>query len=169
MRPETLALIGEMKGFRWFESVGMPISGNVARANSWHQAVEFGAKPEWESVQFQVRNLLAYRVNRANYDRFTQWNALVQTINEHVDQIVAEHARPIAQQHKLKKNFENGVAWDLMMACIETEFSDVSRPIFFLHQVLPWYRQGHYPCGWEGPELQPGWEGPMPEGRLIVF
>ena len=169
MRSITNSFIGELQSIPWFLNVGEPTTADVARASSWSQALELAMTPEWESVQFQVRNCLCFCVNRTNYARFTHWNGLVQAINGLIDPIVQKHAKPIAQREELQKNFEDGVAWDLMMACIETEFSDVCAPIFFLNQVLPWYRKGHYPCGWEGPQLQPGWRGPMPPGKLIVF
>lgn len=42
-------------------------------------------------------------------------------------------------------------------------------PMFFVPRLLPVYSAGHFPCGWEGPKLNEGWEGELPNSRLIVY
>ena len=120
------SLIDEFETFSWFQSTGAPVESNVPRATSWVEAVKFSATPEWESVQFQVRNRLSVCVNQTDYARFTQWNTVVPEINRFLEPIIEKYAKPIAQREELKKSFLDGVGWDLMMACLEAEGTQIS-------------------------------------------
>ena len=131
--------------------------------------MEACADTKWESVELQVRNRLNYEVNTLNYDRFVEWNIITIEINKEIDAICDNLFKDLTKRHGLGKRFQECVSWDLTVSCQEIEFSDVYSPVFFLEQVLPWYRNGHFPCGWKGPQLKPGWEGPMPNGTLCVF
>lgn len=169
MNPNTEAILDELKHFPWFQHVGNPVSGGVDRVQTWKQAEAFCETTKWESVELQVGNCLAYRVNRANYDRFLQWNPITMKLNERIDEVLTSVLKELTERCGLGKRFSECVGADITLSCLEAEFSDVCPPIFFLNQVLPWYRNGHFPCGWQGPELKPGWDGPMPTGQLIVF
>lgn len=46
-----------------------------------------------------------------------------------------------------------GAAHEIMLA-------DLDSDLRFFQGLMPWFRQGHWPCGWEG-----SW----PEGRLILW
>ena len=161
--------IDELSQFPWFQHVGDTFEDGVTKANNWREAVKACSTRAWESLQLQVGNHLAYKVNTTAYERFLEWNDSTIEINKRIDAIIEEPVRRYSEKRRLPARFKNCVAWDLTLSCQELEFSDVCRPIFFLDNVLPWYRRGHFPCGWLGPELKPGWEGPMPSGQLIVF
>ena len=169
MNINTQALLDELSRFPWFEHVGEPEEANVVWVRSWSEAVNACKSQKWESVQLQVRNHLSYVVNTKNYDRFLQWNKLTVEMNERIDAVIMNPVKQVTRRFGLAERFAECVAWDITVSCQEVEFSDVCPPIFFLNNVLPWYRRGHIPCGWQGPELPPGWEGPMPQGRLIVY
>ena len=124
---------------------------------------------EWQSVQLQINNHIGVCVNRTDYARFEKWNALIHELKAALLPLVEQYVVPLSKQLNLPKRFELSVRWDLNEICVETEFGDICKPIFFLERVLPWYQAGHFPCGWDGPILKEGWEGPMPAGRLIVY
>jgi len=142
---------------------------DVLWVGSWKEAMTCCEAPQWESVQLQVNNQLAFCVNRANYSRFAAWNPTVAAINAELAPLLQKHVAPVRANYQLSKRFEDSVSWDLMEICIETEFNDICEPIFFLNRVLPWYQGGHFPCGWDGPKLEETWDGVIPPGRLIVF
>jgi hypothetical protein len=123
----------------------------------------------WESVQLQVNNVTAINVNRLNYSRFQSWNSTVAEMHQRITPLIGHHVLPVAAKHKLPQRFQESVLSDLMEICIQVEFGDICPPIYFLDVVWPWYQKGHFPCGWDGPELSCSWEGPMPSGRLAVF
>ncbi len=169
LNSKTLSILDALGQFPWFHQVGQRVERDVVRVDSWDQAVASCETPDWESIQFQVRNRLCNDVNRMNYNRFLEWNEITLEINRRIDEAVLDLLASVTKTHRLSQRFQEGVLWDLTLACQEAEFSDLLPPIFFLNNVLPWYRIGHFPCGWQGPPLRPGWEGSMPKGRLIIY
>jgi hypothetical protein len=65
--------------------------------------------------------------------------------------------------------FYHQVTWDLVGIGMATEYADVYPPLFSVPVLVPWYRAGHFPCGWDGPILDTGWNGEFPPYRLYVF
>jgi hypothetical protein len=169
MRAGTRNRMEEFHSFPWFQNVGRPKSADVLAAQSWDEATKYCSAGEWESVQLQVNNQLATRVNRTDYPRFQNWNPTVANINAKLESLVNERVAPVALRNNLPMRFQQAVAWDLMEICLETEFQDICEPIFFINRVLPWYKKGHFPCGWDGPLLEEKWDGVFPNGLLIVF
>lgn len=169
MRTETETQLASFSDVPWFQNVGVKKSDNVKAASSWREAMSYCKQLQWASVQLQVNNVLGICVNRTDYERYLQWNRLVNEIDETLNRIIEAQILPISRRFQLPKLFRDSVHWDLMEICLETEFSDICEPILFLERVLPWYQAGHFPCGWDGPKLDESWGGPMPEGRLIVY
>ena len=170
MRTETQDIIAALSRSPLFQNVGKRIIGDVKQAASWAEAVRYCKSIEWHSVQLQVNNLLAMSVSLADYSRLEAWrHHILASIHDALVPIVDRHVLPLMELHRLPKAFRDSVEWDLGEICLETEFGDICQPIFFREQVLPWYEAGHFPCGWDGPKLDETWEGPMPEGQLIVF
>jgi hypothetical protein len=169
MNSKTVAILDDLKHFPWFKHVGEHVNDDVVKAEDWKQAEALCKTTVWESVELQVGNCLSYRVNRTNYDRFLQWNPTTLEINERIDEAIRSGLKEVTDRLQLGRRFAECVESDITLSCLEAEFSDLWPPIFFLNHVLPWYRRGHFPCGWQGPELPPGWTDPMPPGKLIVF
>jgi len=169
LNSKTLSILDSLGGLPWFQQVGHRVEGDVVRVCSWDQAMATCGTPDWESIQLQVRNRLCNDVNRIDYDRFSEWNQVTLEINKRIDVAVQDQLACVAGSHRLSRRFLESVLWDLTLSAQEAEFSDLLPPIFFVNNVLPWYRIGHFPCGWQGPRLGPGWDGSMPKGRLIVY
>jgi hypothetical protein len=169
MNEKVETLIYQFTTIPWFAHVGEPIEGNVFQVKSWQEANKACSEDGWEIIHLRVNNMLASRVNQANYDRFKERNPTVKAINERLDKIIQQYVQPVATQFNLGKPFLNSVSWDIMMCCIEEEFSDVTPPVFFLDRILPIYQKGHFACGWRGPFIQSGYDGPMPDARIVVY
>ena len=169
MREETRRLIQGLSEVPWFKHVGKDVDGSVVQVRSWKDAIRTCASIEWRSVQIQVNNLLAIKVSEADYDRFRLFNDVVTEIEEFIFPLVQQIAEPILKEQNLPKRFIESVILDVSEICLEVEYSDIVSPIFFYSRVMPWYGAGHFPCGWDGPMITESWEGPVPNGKVIVF
>jgi len=74
---------------------------------------------EWDSVQLQVNNVVALRVNQSNYARFQKWNPIVVEINAKIDEVVNQRMIPVAEKNNLPKRFVDSVSWDLTEICVQ--------------------------------------------------
>lgn len=135
----------------------------------WQDAVESCASDTWSSVQLQVKNRIAREVRQKSYARSEEWNDIAAELRTGIADIVAASVEPLGKRLGLKPDLQGAVSWDLLMICMETEFSDVIPPMFFVPCLEPIYVAGHFPCGWDGPKLNEGWGGDLPPSRLIVF
>jgi hypothetical protein len=108
-------------------------------------------------------------VRQRSHDRAQEWNGIAAELRRLIAGVVARSVEPVAATFKLELDFRSAVSWDMLLICMETEFSDLVPPMFFVPRLLPVYTAGHFPCGWEGPKLNEGWEGELPNSRLIVY
>lgn len=169
MNARTLQMMQRLESAQWFANIGRPPIGNHRTVQSWEQALGSCTADVWSSVQLQVKNRIARDVRQKNYDRSDEWNGIAAELRKAIATVVANSVEPVAKKFQLKSDFQGAVSWDMLMICLETEFSDVISPIFFVSRLLPIYEAGHFPCGWEGPKLNEGWDGELLDWRLIVY
>ena len=169
MNARTLQMLQKLESFPWFGKVGQPMTGGHLRVESWALAVESCRGDVWGSVQLQLSNCFAREVRQRSYERAEEWNGIAAELRKGIAIIVADSVDPIANKFRLKPDFQGTVAWDMLMICLETEFSDVVSPMFSVPRLEPIYAAGHFPCGWEGPKMNEGWEGTPPASRLFVY
>jgi hypothetical protein len=168
MDRRTRQKLDELAGYPWFETVGEPVAGDVLPVNSWEDAMRLSNGAVWESVQLQVSNRLARQINRRDWPRFSQWNQLVEQVKAAMEPIVQAKVVAVATQHSLPEAFLHCVRWDIMCICLEAEYADLYAPTFFIPQLARWYGVGHFPCGWDGPELDTDLTD-LPPHRLFVY
>lgn len=169
MNQRTAEKLSELKSFPWFVNVGKAAGGDYLAVRNWNEAVELSAAEVWSSVQHQVKNRIADEVTQRNYKRSEEWNGIAAELRREIAAIVATSVEPLEKKLHLKPDFRGAVFWDMLGICIETEFSDLLPPMFFVPRLQPIYAAGHFPCGWEGPKLKEGWQGELPNSRLIVY
>lgn len=162
-------MMQRLECLQWFGNVGQPIDGAGLAVHTWRQAVDSSASDVWSSVQLQVKNRIARDVRQRSHDRAQEWNGIAAELRGSIAGVVARSVEPVAVTFKLEPDFRSAVSWDMLLICMETEFSDLVPPMFFVPRLLPVYTAGHFPCGWEGPKLNEGWEGELPHSRLIVY
>jgi hypothetical protein len=165
----TTQKLTELDSFAWFTKVGQPFDGNSLLIRGWQEAVESSSSEIWSSVQHQVKNHMADEVARKNYARFEEWNVVAEKIRKVITVIFNKRIDPVVKQFRLKSDFRDSVTWDMLMICMETEFTDVIPPMFAVPRLLPIYAAGHFPCGWEGPILTTDWNGELGNWRLAVY
>jgi hypothetical protein len=159
----------EFGGYQWFANVGQPLKENFIPVHTWDDALNRSRGDIWNSVQLQVKNSYARQVRQTNHDRSVQWNPITSELRKAIAVIVENSIKSLSHPVRLKQDLIGSVSWDLLMICLEAEFSDLVQPLFFVPRLEPIYRAGHFPCGWEGPKVKEGWEGKPPDYPLYVF
>jgi hypothetical protein len=83
-------------------------------------------------------------------DRYQKWNDIVDSIKVALEPLIAKKLVLAAEQLGPpidRKEIKNAVAWDILSACMECEYSDVREPNFFCG-LMELYLAGRFPCGW---------------------
>jgi hypothetical protein len=168
MDPRTRHTLEELGGYPWFESVGQPVAGEALTVDTWDAAMRLSNGAVWESVQLQVSNRLAREINRRDWPRYSHWNRTAEEVKAAMEPIVQAKVATVARRNALPEAFVHGVRWDMLFICLEAEYADLYAPSFFIPHVAHWYASGHFPCGWEGPQLETGLID-LPPHRLYVY
>lgn len=110
---------------------------------SWESA-------EWEDAQiYMVHNLALYR------SMYSTWDEFFGPLKPVLEALVDEKTKPVIDAFKLPEKFKHCVAWDISYACVASMLN-----IAMYDDLIRWYLNGHFPCGWRGE---------FPEGKLIVY
>jgi hypothetical protein len=165
MNQRTLNQLKELKAFPWFVNVGKPAGGDFLVVPSWIEAVDLCVGEVWTSVQHQVKNQIAEEVTLKDYWRSEEWNDVAAQLEGEIFAIV----EPLQKSLRMNPRVGDSIRWDLFMICLESEFSDLVEPMFFMRRLKPVYAAGHFPCGWEGPKLDAYWQGGLLDWRLWVY
>ncbi len=170
MREETSAILRAMEAWPWFEHVGEPIGDpGVIAVSSWNEAVEPHRSYVWECLRLQVNNVTYRAVNERDWHRAQSWNPLVDEVKQILKPLFGR-IRTLGSRLLLPEaGFYHQITWDLVGIGMATEYADAYPPLFSVPVLVPWYRAGHFPCGWDGPILDTDWNGEFPPYRLYVF
>lgn len=158
------ALAVELEGFPWFANVGQPLTAEqpfpFVQVASWDEAYACWDQT-WEDIRAHTGEQLIAFLRRTQPRDLDRWNDHVQAAMVRVLTPLAERVwQPLGQQIPFGELFKDVVGRDIRGAILEHEYRRfANRPVFFL-RLLPFYRSGHFPCGWCG-----SW----PEGELIVY
>lgn len=159
MHSRTTAILEALDRAVWFSTVGVRDTEAVTVLSSWEQAVESCSSQEWEDLCLENANRLRRQVRRHSVDDFERWNDLVDQIKPTTEALVERKIADVVREHHLPKTFSDDIRWQILHICMETEYSDIVPPAFYMDLAL-WYLKGHFPCGWEDE---------YPDGRLIVY
>jgi hypothetical protein len=170
MQEETLSILRSMENWSWFERAGEPIDyPGVIALGSWGEAIEPDRSYNWECLRLQVHNVSCQTVNLQDWNRAQQRSPIVNEVKQALRPLL-DRIRTIGSRLSLpEKNFYHQVAWDLIGICMETEYADIYPPPFSIPVLAPWYRDGHFPCGWDGPVLDTDWNGEFPHYNMYVY
>jgi hypothetical protein len=159
MHPRTRATLDELERAPWFSALGAPVSGPFVVLGSWEEAARSCASGPWQDLLLEASNRYCESLARRDRERWNRWNGVVAQVKPAAADLVRRKVGPVVQAHALPSVVEDTVAWDILHVCMEAEYADVSPPGFFASQAY-WYVHGRFPCGWDGP---------FPEGKLILY
>jgi hypothetical protein len=169
MNERTIRKLDELRSIRLFANVSKHIEGDFQTVGGWNDAVKLGTSEKWQSVRLQIKNQIAEEVTKRDYWRSTEWNPVAEEVKNEVETFLAATIEPNEALVHLGQRFRNTVAWDMLMICMEAEFSDLITPMFYVPRLQPIYAAGHFPCDWAGPKLGNFWNGKLEAWKLIVY
>jgi hypothetical protein len=159
------AFAAELRGVRWFASVGQPPAADLPfdplPVSSWAEGVEHFADPPWDEIQLAARNELTGYLSQHQRERYRQWNEITRGAKVRLIGPLTESVWvPFASRYGLGPEFVSSVSWDVLAAVMAHEYRGCrGRPVFLL-DLLRVFRAGHVPCGWYGE---------WPSGRVVVW
>lgn len=196
MQQRTRELLVDLDSADWFSNVGRPftepIPNGVIFVSSWAEAVECCGSISWENYTLEQRNILTSHLHDHARDRYRCWNQIVDEVKAASSLMLERKIGPIVKDHALPEIVGHSVRWDVLGACMESEYADIC-PTAFFTDLMGWYKRGRFPCGWggvdrsgkirlaetehDGPVLVtralnfPLLEPPitLPKGKLIIF
>jgi hypothetical protein len=156
----ALAVVDGVGAVPWFSRVGGVEGGAGSKTvKSWREALAKVTAEPWEELQLELANQLRKRVNKVAPQRYQGWNGISGPVRARVGEIVEPPVRAFITEHKLAEKVWHQAQWDVMHAALEAAYSDIV-PVGPYSKWLELYREGRFPCGWEGE---------YPKGVLLVF
>lgn len=159
LQAKTEALLSQASRFPWFAHVGEGSLEQSLVVKNWDVAIEKCTSIDYENFGIEMANHIRRIVRTANVERYQQWNTIVGAVRPRIELIV-ESAAPLwrVPEDQLQA-IKDQVLWDLCSACLESEFSDIFPPGYYL-DTFQIYSLGRFPCGWNGD---------YPQGQRIIF
>jgi hypothetical protein len=165
LRDKSLMFIEGLHAVPWFGQVGEPLDTTGVRYPAdLRVAKRLCFSKSWDNTLTASGNQLTFFLaqNHSNlYD--TTWNEIVDACTPLLMPIIGQAADAGVAKLKLrpaeKKVLFMTLRRQLVHACHELEYEDVMQGLLCL-QLIPWYRAGHWPCGYQGT---------WPEGVLVVY
>lgn len=159
MHKNTTELLKTLLAEKWFRAVGKDVGQSALLARSWQQALRSCRAYSWSLAHNRSANQIREAVTAQSPEEYYRWNELVDSLKPLTSKIVLQKTQEVVAKSQLSKVFLDNVHWDILMSCLETEYSYVAPPGFY-SELVKWYIEGHFPCGWKGR---------YPKGTLIVY
>ncbi|WP_031529364.1 hypothetical protein [Dyadobacter crusticola] len=156
---KTVQTLKELEQVEWFTRIGVNDVQHAVVLSSWDEAIVFCSSDEWNNLQLEAANRLREKILQISKERFRHWNELVREAKKMTEPLVSRKLKNVIMANALPMTFVETVKWDILHLAMEAEFSDLHPPGFYASQAY-WYRQGHFPCGWQGD---------FPGGLQVVF
>lgn len=157
--------VRELKAVDWFAACGKPCEIDLpfpikSVSNAANAITQCSAKASRHAA-LEARNRLTMFLSAHHRDDYRKWNAVTRTAKQRVVTPLTKRVwQPFADRLGLGDVLVNRVAWDILAAIMEQEYSACAdRPEHFL-LLLRVYQAGHFPCGWTGT---------WPAGKLLVW
>jgi hypothetical protein len=141
----------------------------VQQVGSWSEAIQFCQTRIWDGCLMMASNALSRFAHQTDWNRGNKWNNIVMEIRPRIDEWLQNTLSPIISTQSLPKVVHDSLRWYSTHICLEAEYQDIVSPVFYLPLVDPWLERGHFPCGWIGQEFPDGWDGKLPNGKLVVY
>jgi hypothetical protein len=147
MKAHTQAALHQLSEMQWFTHVGMRDSDAVDFVTSWEEAIEICAGKIWGDLTNEALNRVRDAVSLKSQLEYNRWNIVVEDVKPDIWRFLRVKTQGVVQDHNLPKIFLDCVEWDLLGYAMALEYSEFDPPDFFSNLIY-WYKQGHFPCGW---------------------
>ncbi len=159
MNTSTHDLFEQLKSSVWFSNAGCSHGENAITLGTWDIAIQSRRSPEFQDLRLTASNALRRAIQSVSLDRYQKWNDHIDDLKPLTMPLVRRKINDLMIQNHFSNEFEGAVQWDILHACLESEYSDIV-PLGFYSNLAQWYLKGHFPCGWQGG---------YPDGKLIVY
>lgn len=171
MKSSTIALVESSSHLEW-ESICMcRLRAELAFSQSFRECVKNLQSEEWANFRLRVsgRNLAVIR--KKDYESYLRWNPVVREVKSMLNEVFGR-----VQLTRYCNNIGGGaiasISWDILHCAMEEEFRGLLDSKFYSEQILPVYRAGKLPVGWDGPIPNEAWSAnpslPLPVGSIVV-
>src|SRR5215472_11130891 len=142
MNRRTLGTLEKLQEAHWFSRAGVYDTPDAIILSSWHEAMALRGSAEREDLWLEMANEYRQRLREQSKEGLARWNEIVRGLKKTLIPFVRGKVEPVVREHHLPKAFEHTVQWDILHACMETEYADVYPPSFYAN-LASWYIKGH--------------------------
>jgi hypothetical protein len=168
MKPDVERKLAAIFSYPFFEAIGEALPASATPVKGWRAAVKASGSRKWGNCRLMARNTLDWATQTKNWSRGNEWNQIVEELKPPTESFVDNLLPKTSLPEQFRKTVTDNLRWDILLICLETEYTDVVNPIFYVPYLDPWYAAGHFPCGWDGTEFPEHWDGIVKDGRLMV-
>jgi hypothetical protein len=169
MNEQICQKIEAIREYPFFQCVGAGLPSTVHAVDNWQEAIVQATSRKWENCRLMARNAFQDTLAKRAWDRTKEWNPLIDEVRpilvQFFDELLLSVSVPTHFRDKLKRE----MVWDFLGICVESQFKNSVKPLFYVPMIEPWYVAGRFPCGWDGMEFPDNWEGVVRDGRIMVF
>ena len=163
LKPLKTENFTDLEKIDWFCNCGNNIDfsykHNLKKINSLNETVKLCNSIEWENFQLEKRNELTLFLNRTRKNESTEWNTITGGIKNYLNNGIFQSALEKLKQSDLPDSIFASVEWDILSYYQEIAYEKYNIPTFY-SQLIPIYKNGHIPCGYEGV---------FPNGTILVY
>ena len=149
IRPATLATLDDLGAVEWFRNVGRARPQQARSVSSWNEARCYLDSAASENVRIEASIRRRARVLQKSTRAYDEWNERIYLIKPTVTALVSEKARPFAKKHGWSERAIDVIRYDILGLAMDAEYGSLVAPSFY-SELGHWYREGHFPLGWEG-------------------
>ncbi len=129
MKPSTGEMLAALKSVEWFSGVGDLVAEEhqeaVITVSSWEEAIQCSSSNAWDDFRLEQQNLVTMDLHEHARERYQHWNAIAREMKAAFMPLVRRKIKSVVKAHGLPDDFQKGVDWDILMACMESEYADI--------------------------------------------
>lgn len=157
------SFLQDLESISWFSNLGNDFEYDkekIIKLESWEECEASFLEPNWEDTTLEMRNVTTSFLSKNEPTCYTKWNELLKNGQDFLKTQIMPKIEKLDLPFDEKDTFYACVRWDLLGCLMENVYRQYKAPRYFTNYFLDVYKQGHFPCGWEGE---------WPAGKLIVF
>jgi hypothetical protein len=149
MIAQTKRLLDKFAVLNLFANVGDPLEVKDAKqVLDWNAAIKSCKHPVSRWARMEGQNLFTIQLHSRCLERYRQWNSIVDEMRGVIDPLLGELYKPKVQEVSLPPEVGHCLQWQLLGACMESEYDDYYS-FYHFRKDVDLYFAGHFPCGWE--------------------